>query len=132
MAQAVAAVIPKDKDNILIVEDNQDVREALQALFELSGYHVRTANNGREALDEASSQLPSLILLDMMMPVMDGWQFLQKRKLDHDLSQVPVVVVSAASSEKLPKADDSVHFLNKPFDFDKLLTYVERLHKHSA
>ena len=110
--------------NILVVEDNDDVREMMAVTLELEGHRVRTAVNGRDALEQLRvGEKPCVILLDLMMPVMNGWEF--RRALEHDpsLADVPVVVISAATGEivKNTRADA---FIPKPIDMDRLLDVV--------
>jgi PAS domain S-box-containing protein len=83
---------------ILIVDDEVEARDALAALLRLEGYRVLTAANGREALSAAKNSLPSIILLDLVMPVMDGWQFLEVRREDPALAQVPVILISGQTT----------------------------------
>ena len=90
---------------ILIVEDDFDIREALTQILEEEGYAVREAANGREALDVAARELPSLILLDLMMPVMNGWQFRAEQIKDPRLAPVPVLVISADPHLQLEEPD---------------------------
>src|SRR3712207_6404701 len=91
---------PGQTAHLLVVEDDQDIRETLQQALELEGYQVSTAGNGKEALDilhlADPPSRPHLILLDLMMPIMDGWEFLEKARSTNLLSGIPVVIVSAA------------------------------------
>src|SRR4051794_36894212 len=81
---------------ILIVEDDEAIRETMQLALEMRGYGVITAGNGKEGLDALTAkQRPCLILLDLMMPVMDGWGFLGEIEQDPSLGRIPVVVVPA-------------------------------------
>src|SRR5690349_1848715 len=83
---------------VLVVEDSTDARQMLASLLEVEGFAVRTAANGREALDQLrAGPPPCLILLDLMMPVMDGYQFRAEQRQDPGLSPIPVVVVSAVA-----------------------------------
>ena len=115
---------------ILIVEDDDDIREALTQILELEGYVVREAANGREALDISCREpTPSLILLDLMMPVMDGWQFRAEQMKDPNLSKVPVVVISAdASVHEKVATFGAASVLPKPISLDRLLRAVESLY----
>ena len=115
---------------ILIVEDDDDIREALTQILELEGYVVREAANGREALDIIAAQpAPSLILLDLMMPVMDGWQFRTEQMKDPSLSKVPVVVISAdASVHEKVASFGAASVLPKPISLDRLLSAVQTLY----
>src|SRR5213593_2710780 len=111
---------------VLIVEDDADLREMMAQLVALEGYEAHTASNGREALDYLRhSQRPELILLDLMMPVMDGWEFRREQRKDPAIADVPVVVLSALDPSR--GADiGAVEFLKKPLDFDRLLTLVRQ------
>jgi CheY-like chemotaxis protein len=119
---------------ILIVEDDEDIREALQGFLELQGYEVLVASHGREALDflERLPQ-PALILLDMAMPVMGGHRVLTARSQAPTLQQVPVVIISAGMGAMSPR-DRALYaanynvaaFLVKPADPQLLLEIVER------
>ncbi len=113
------------KNTILVVDDEADIREILKLVLEMEGYHVLLASNGQEAIDLLSKgRLPSLILLDLMMPVMDGWQFLEARKDIPNLLQVPVVVVSAFLDKAQPP--QTVEFLKKPFDLEAVSRLVSK------
>jgi CheY-like chemotaxis protein len=109
---------------VLIIEDDADLREMMAQLIVLEGYEAHTASNGREALDYLRhSQRPELILLDLMMPVMDGWEFRRQQRNDPAIADVPVVVLSALDPSR--GADiGAVEFLKKPLDFDRLLALV--------
>jgi len=115
---------------ILIVEDDDDIREALTQILELEGYVVREAANGREALDICAREPnPRLILLDLMMPVMDGWQFRAEQMKNPNLSKVPVVVISAdASVHEKVATFGAASVLPKPISLDRLLRAVESLY----
>src|SRR5215471_15511811 len=109
-------------DYILIVEDDYDIREALTQILEEEGYSVRSASNGREALDVAASgSAPSLILLDLMMPVMNGWQFRTEQLNDPRIASVPVLVISADPHLQSKSASlGAVGLLKKPIALDDL------------
>ncbi len=112
---------------LLVVEDDEDIREAIGGLLSSEGFHVIGRSNGREALDwlRASSK-PDLILLDLMMPVMDGWQFRIAQREDPKLATIPVLALSADSTSKAV-AIDADAYLKKPVDYDRLIDTVERL-----
>jgi CheY-like chemotaxis protein len=115
------------QDYILIVEDDFDIREALTQILEEEGYPVRGAANGKEALEVASSgPTPSLILLDLMMPVMNGWQFRVEQMQNPRLASVPVLVISADPHVQPKAATLGVAgLLKKPVSLDELLTAVK-------
>src|SRR4051812_5222654 len=107
----------------MVVEDDGDIRESMQSVLETEGYHVSTASNGREALDrlKAARQAPALILLDLMMPIMDGWEFLKEREKEKTIQKIPVVVVSALSNGVVRNDHSTVGFLRKPIELESLL-----------
>ena len=110
--------------NILVVEDNDDVREMMAVTLELEGHEVSTATNGRDALNQLrAGQRPCVILLDLMMPVMNGWEFRQAIEKDPVLKSVPVVIVSAATAELIHKTAAAA-YLPKPLDMDQLLHVI--------
>ena len=110
--------------NILVVEDNDDVREMMAVTLELEGHEVATAVNGRDALNKLhEGQKPCLILLDLMMPVMNGWELQNELEHDPELRDVPVIVVSAATHDLMKRADAAA-YLPKPIDVDQLLDMV--------
>jgi CheY-like chemotaxis protein len=109
---------------VFIVEDDVDTREMLGRFLELEGYRVETAANGKLALERLESGVgPCVILLDLMMPVMDGWQFRQAQVRDAALADIPVIVVSAAGRDRLEKIQADA-YLSKPVDLDELLGCV--------
>jgi CheY-like chemotaxis protein len=114
--------------SILIVEDDSDLREALSEVLRDEGYSVAMAADGREALDRLRRDLrPSLILLDLTMPVMNGWQFRAEQRQDPALSAIPVVVLSAGehlAEQMVPLGIDD--YVPKPIELDHLLQTIER------
>jgi len=107
---------------VLIVDDDRDMREVLVDLFALEGYRVSAAANGRQALKEARRHPPDIILLDLMMPVMTGWQFRAEQARDPGLARVPVVVMSGFA-----EGLDVAAVLPKPFVLDEVLDTVRRI-----
>ena len=110
---------------VLIVEDDADLREMMAQLLSLEGYNTATVANGREALDylHDGHERPDVILLDLMMPVMDGWEFRRKQQADPSLADVPVIVLSALDQSRAVDVNAEA-FLKKPLDFDRLLQLV--------
>jgi CheY-like chemotaxis protein len=109
---------------VLIVEDDRDTREMLGQFLEFEGYTVETAVNGQEAIDRLQRGLqPEVIVLDLMMPVMDGWQFRQAQAQNEKLKEIPVIVVSAAGRDRMRQIDANA-FLSKPVDLEELLSTV--------
>ncbi len=119
---------PQSDKSILIVEDDANIRDALATILEMEGYTVSGAANGQEALNYLrQTQPPRLILLDLMMPVMDGWQFRHEQRQDPKLAAIPIVVVSAAGAVQQQAAALGANgYLQKPVEVDELLTAVQR------
>lgn len=112
----------------MIVEDDRDTREMLGRFLELEGFDVRTAANGElalQALQEDSD--PCVIILDLMMPVMNGWQFREAQASDPRFSRIPVVVVTAAGPRDDIPSINADGWLSKPVDFDRLLATIGAL-----
>ena len=111
--------------SVMIVEDDPDTREMLERFLELEGFEVRTAANGQLALEslQADSAL-SVILLDLMMPVMNGWQFREAQTSDPKIAGIPVVVVTAAGAKDDIPAIEADAWLSKPVDLDRLLATI--------
>ena len=114
---------------ILIVEDNDDTRRALAMLLSLEGYSVATAEDGLSGLRVLLEQRPSLVLLDLTMPRMDGWEFREEQRSlpDASLAAVPVIVLTALSDAGRHARDlGAVGFIQKPIEFTALLEAVRR------
>src|SRR4051812_33573838 len=107
---------------VLVVDDDEDIRESLREVLEAERYTVRTATDGQDALAVLAEAAwrPCLILLDLMMPVMNGWEFLKVLKADACLAAIPVVVLSASSST----VEAATVILRKPIALDTLLDVV--------
>jgi CheY-like chemotaxis protein len=111
--------------NILVVEDEPDIRSSLRQALEWEGYAVVEAENGREGVEKLSTMpTPCLILLDLMMPVMNGWEFAQALKGDMALATIPVVVVTAFAERGLDRLG-ARGVVKKPVDLDRLLAVVK-------
>ena len=111
---------------VLVVEDDAEIRESLLEALADHGHPAEGAANGKAALDQLrGSELPCLILLDLMMPVMDGQTFREEQMKDPHLAQVPVVVVSA--DRDVGEAARTLHataWLQKPLKVDELIKTV--------
>ena len=112
---------------ILVVEDDRDTREMLERFLQLEGFTVRTAENGRAALDVLGREGACVILLDLMMPVMNGWEFRHVQASDPRLSRIPVIVVTAAGRREQIPTIDAHAWLPKPVDLDRLLETIQPL-----
>ena len=107
---------------VLVVDDDPDILDALSEILEVEGYHVQRARNGREALQRLEQELPDLVLLDLMMPVMDGWEF--ARSLDPG-ARPPIIVLSADRNVSAKaKEIGALGWLGKPFELSELLAAV--------
>ena len=107
---------------VLVVDDDREIRELLVELLSIEGYEVSAAGDGQLALAEARARRPDVILLDLMMPIMNGWEFRDAQLKDLELAGVPVVVVSAFDDTL-----DVAAVLRKPFQIDEVLATVQRL-----
>jgi CheY-like chemotaxis protein len=111
---------------VMIIEDDDDIRETLTALLADEGYRVLAHGNGAQALEALKhGARPGLILLDLMMPVMDGRQFRQAQLADPALAAIPVVLVTAAGLERV-RREDYDEVLRKPVKLDRVLATVAR------
>ena len=118
-------VVGKRCNSILIVEDEKGIQEILKMALEMEGYQVFTADNGKEGMELLPKMAtPCLILLDLMMPVMNGWEFAEAISKDMTLATIPMVVVTAYGdrAESIP----SKGVLKKPIDLDSLLRIVNK------
>ena len=110
-------------NSILIVEDDESIRETFKLALEIKGYTVFTASNGKEGIEALPKMpRPCLILLDLMMPVMDGWGFIDALEEDIRLAGIPVVVITAFSEKS--KSIKAKKVIKKPVDLDTLFTVV--------
>lgn len=115
-----------DAPAILVVEDDRDLRDLMELALTDVGYRVVTAGDGREALARVAREMPSLILLDMKMPVMSGWEFATTFRGQYDRA-VPIVVVTAAHDAVRRAAGIGADaHLDKPFDLEELFAVVAR------
>ncbi|HNT24953.1 MAG TPA: response regulator [Anaerolineales bacterium] len=115
---------------ILLAEDNEVVREMLGERLKLHGFNVITVGNGLEALEFVRQQFPDLIMLDMSMPVMDGWRTARALEEDPLTRNIPVIAVTAhaliGDRQKAIQAGCDV-YVTKPVDFPNLLRKIEEL-----
>jgi CheY-like chemotaxis protein len=114
---------------VLVVDDDAAIRESLANVLGDEGYSVITAANGVDALAKLRAQVPSrpcVILLDLMMPVMNGQQFYAEQQLDPQLASIPVVVISADSNVKQKALHFGGEYLAKPVRVETVLGVVER------
>lgn len=112
---------------VLVADDEPLIRALVTIAFEAEGYDVDTAADGAEALAKACQQPPHAIVLDLMMPVMDGWDFLEAWQGQPSSQTVPIVVMSAGYHREERPPPHVQAFLTKPFDLDRLVGTVTRL-----
>ena len=113
-----------NKKKILIVEDDANIREVLELALEFEGYDIVCAVNGKDGVDQLAKGInPDLILLDLMMPVMNGWEFVEKLSMDQKNKNIPVVVVSAFIEKNTPIKCSA--YVAKPVDLTHLLNTVK-------
>lgn len=114
----------RKRKTILVVDDDRELRAMVSLMLERAGYKVRTARNGREALEEVSRVMPDLIILDMQMPVMTGWEFARHFHSSFD-SRAPIVVLTASETAHERGAEVGAReWIRKPFDVPTLLSAV--------
>ena len=110
---------------VLVVEDDLDIRESLEQILEIEGYQPLLAENGKAAVDLLNNgERPCLILLDLMMPVMSGWEFLRVQRENTLIATIPVIVVSAAGEKA--KSTSANGYIKKPIELDNLLEIVHQ------
>jgi CheY-like chemotaxis protein len=115
---------PSERRTVLVVDDDPDLLEVVRFALEGEGFGVETAENGEKALAHLRTGLrPALVLLDLMMPGMNGWTFLDELAKTPALKPVPVVVLSAAERMEVPAG--AVAFARKPIDLGSLLDVIE-------
>ena len=119
-----------DRKTVLVVEDKASLTQMLQFLFLSKGLSVQIAFNGMQALEKVNSISPDLILLDIMMPQMDGFEVLEKLKGNPETAGIPVIMLTARKSrEDMQKAMDlgAVEYITKPF---KAVEVVDKVLRH--
>jgi CheY-like chemotaxis protein len=115
-------------NSILIIEDDGDIREALLEILTSEGYEVHTATHGQEGLDylKTAPKPPGLIVLDLMMPVMDGWHFRNQQLQNAALARIPVIVITAeGNATQKAKAMNASAGISKPIDLDEFLKTIK-------
>lgn len=115
---------------VLIVDDEPNIVTALEFLFRRSGYDVRLATNGAEALELVDSYRPDVVLLDVMMPVKSGYEVCQKMRERPELAQIRIVMLSAKGSEAEVNKGLSLGadlYVTKPFSTRELVATIDRL-----
>lgn len=112
---------------VLIVDDDPEIRDALADTLEGRGYNVAVAGDGAEALDWLrKSAAPCLIVLDLMMPTMDGYEFISQQKLDPALADIPVVIITAGRHPNPSRVLEVAEVLHKPLARDRFMNIVQQ------
>jgi DNA-binding response OmpR family regulator len=116
---------------ILCIEDEQEMIDLIRLILTRRGFEVKGANGGKEGLESIRAQRPDLVLLDLMMPDMDGWEVYQQMKADEQMRDIPVIVVTAKAQSidkvlglHIAKVDD---YIAKPFSPQELMNSVEKV-----
>ena len=113
---------------VLVVEDDRDIRENMKNFLASEGFEVQTAENGQKALDILHAGLkPAIILLDLMMPVMDGFKFREEQEKDPKIAYIPIVLMTADSQIESARFKLGIKtFIRKPFDLDALSRVLQQ------
>jgi DNA-binding response OmpR family regulator len=118
------------KKKILIVDDEEDILHFLELVLREKGYEVATAMNGQDALTKAQIEKPDLVLLDIMMPQMDGWEVLKLLRVDDETANIPVAMLSARTEAKdrvQGLQEGAIDYICKPFSLAELLAKIETI-----
>jgi CheY-like chemotaxis protein len=116
------------QQHILVVDDDPAIRDVVADILEMSDYAVRTASNGAEALAKIREEPPAAVLLDLMMPVMNGWDFLRVCRREPQCASIPIAIMSAARDASAVADEMGAQaFLAKPFELDAVLQVLDRL-----
>jgi DNA-binding response OmpR family regulator len=124
-------MVTKTKKLILCIEDEQEMIDLIRLILSRHGFDVRGATGGKEGLEVIRKEHPDLILLDLMMPDMDGWEVYQQMKADETIKNIPVIVVTAKAQSidkvlglHIAKVDD---YISKPFSPQELLSSINNV-----
>jgi len=119
---------------ILVVEDNQDNRELVVKVLKINGYHVIEAVDGEEALEKTKTENPDLILMDLFIPKIDGYEVTKRLKSDRDLRSIPVIALTAHAMKgdmEVALAAGCDGYIPKPIDVRELTKQIEYFLKHN-
>jgi DNA-binding response OmpR family regulator len=115
---------------ILVVDDEQDILRLLEAHLKASGYEVLMAADGNDGLNKAKTEKPDLIILDLMLPFIDGIQICRMLKFDVLYKHIPIIILTAKSMKEdleLGKQVGADTYVTKPFDYETLLITIKGL-----
>jgi len=116
------------KKKILVVDDEVDLVKTIQVYLELGGYKVLTSYNGDDALNQARKENPDLILLDIMLPKLDGYKVCRLLKFDEKYKHIPILMMTAKTQEKdklIGKETGANEYITKPFDMEELTEMIK-------
>jgi len=114
---------------VLIIEDEKLIIVSTQMVLEAAGFRVESATNGEDGIAKAKSMSPDLVLLDIMMPGIDGWETLTRLKRDQETSGIPVIIFTArehARGHQKSAEMGAADYFRKPFEPDELIELVEK------
>jgi two-component system, OmpR family, response regulator VicR len=120
-----------DAVQVIYIEDEQEMIDLVRLILSRQGYEITGANGGREGLEKIQQLRPDLVLLDLMMPDLDGWDVYQQMKADESMGEIPVIIITAKAQSidkvlglHIAKVDD---YISKPFSPQDLLDSVEKV-----
>ena len=120
-------ILEQNKKTILIVEDDRDIREAMTELLESEDYHIISACDGGKALSLLQDQKPNLILLDLMMPVKNGFEFRKEQLSNPQIADIPVIIMTADSNIDAKKANMMASdYIKKPLEIEAALMTIKK------
>lgn len=123
------------KKKILVVDDEDDILNFLELVLGEKGFDVVTASGGQEALTKAQLEHPDLVLLDIMMPQMDGWEVLKLLRVDEETAEIPVAMLSARTEARdrvQGLQEGAIDYICKPFSLQELLGKIEAIFQNAA
>jgi len=117
-----------ENKKILVVDDEVDLVKTIQFSLELEGYKVLVSYNGEDALAQARKENPDLILLDLMLPKLDGYKVCRFLKFDEQYKHIPILMMTAKTQEKdklMGKETGADEYITKPFDMEELMEKIK-------
>lgn len=125
----------RPRSRVLVVDDEPDLVRILEFGLKAAGYAVETAMDGQEGLKKAREQRPDIILLDLMLPKLDGYKVCRLLKFDERYKHIPIMILSARTQEgdqTLAHEMGANRFLTKPYEFAEILEHIQALLKEAA
>jgi DNA-binding response OmpR family regulator len=119
-------MVDNGSKTILVIDDDRDLLTLVAFILESEHYHVMMASDGREGLARVAEQMPDLILLDMKMPVMNGWEFARELQATYEICPPIVVLTAAEDARKRAMEVGAAAWIGKPFDLDALVAVVAK------